>query len=90
MLANPAVVSDLHQVVDFGAFADDGRAVRAAVDRGGGANFNIVFDANETELRAGLGLGLPSTGRDGSRASRGSTASKDGPVIMAPPSRNTV
>ena len=38
------VVRDLHQIVDLGAFADDGITGRAAVDRGIGADFHVVLD----------------------------------------------
>ena len=50
VLADAAVVGDLNQVVDFGAFADRGRAVGAAVDRGAGADFDVVVDANVAQL----------------------------------------
>ena len=45
------VVGDLHEVVDFGAFADDGGAKRAAVNRHVGADFNVVVNDNLADLR---------------------------------------
>ena len=44
MPANGNVVSDLHEVVDLGALADDGIAGGAAVDRGIGANLDLILD----------------------------------------------
>src|SRR6202043_1161651 len=46
-----AVVSDLHQVVDLGALADDGIPGRAAIDRRIGADLHVVLDDDATGLR---------------------------------------
>ena len=42
---------DLHQIVDLGALADDGVADRAAVDRGVGADLDVVLDDDAADLR---------------------------------------
>src|SRR5205807_297556 len=44
------IVSDLHEVVDFGAFADDGIADRAAVNGGAGPDLHVVLDDDATDL----------------------------------------
>ena len=51
MPADRAVVSDLDQVVDLGALADDRVAGGAAVDRGIGADFDVVLDDDAAGLR---------------------------------------
>ena len=45
------VVSDLHEVVDLGAPADDGLAERRAVDRGIRPDLDVVLDAHDSDLR---------------------------------------
>ena len=42
---------DHHVVVDFCAFADDGRVVSAAVDRRASADFDGVLDNDVSKLR---------------------------------------
>lgn len=51
MLANMAIVSDLDQIVDFGAGADDRIGQRAAVDGGAGADFHVVLQDGAAQLR---------------------------------------
>ena len=46
-----AVVSDLHQIVDLGALADDGIAGGAAVDGRIGADLHIVLNDDAAGLR---------------------------------------
>src|SRR6202035_1870783 len=46
-----AVVSDLHQIVDLGALADDGVAAGAAVDGRIGADLHIVLNDDAAGLR---------------------------------------
>src|ERR1051326_2653682 len=43
MPADHHIVADLDQIVDFGAFADDGVAVGAAVDRGPRADLDTII-----------------------------------------------
>ena len=50
VFADHAVVADLHEVVDFGALADDGFAETRAVDGGVGADFDIVVDFHDADL----------------------------------------
>ena len=45
------VVRDLHQIVDLGALADDGVAGRAAIDRGVGADLDVVLNDDSPGLR---------------------------------------
>ena len=45
------IVANLHQVVDLGALADHGVAHGAAVDRGAGADFDVVLDDDAADLR---------------------------------------
>ena len=45
------VVRDLHEIVDLGALADDGVAGRAAVDRGVGADLDVVLNDDAAGLR---------------------------------------
>src|SRR5206468_9284182 len=42
---------DLDQVIDLGAFADDGRAERAAINRHVGPNLHVVANDNVANLR---------------------------------------
>src|SRR5674476_443715 len=49
--ADADIVAYLHQVVDLGALADHGVANGAAVDGGGGADFDIVLDDDAPDLR---------------------------------------
>ena len=42
---------DLHEIVDLGALADHGVADRAAVDRGVGADLDVVLDDDAPDLR---------------------------------------
>ncbi len=51
MPADRAVVSDLDEIVDLGALADDRIAGRAAVDRGVGADFDVVLNDDAPGLR---------------------------------------
>src|SRR5262249_8336110 len=51
MTADRHIVSDLHKVVDLGAFADPGLAVRTPIDRGPGTDFHIVLQDDSTELQ---------------------------------------
>ena len=44
------VVADLHEVVDLGAPPDDGVAERRAVDRGVGADLDVVLDHHAADL----------------------------------------
>jgi hypothetical protein len=50
LLTDTAVVSDLHQVVDLGAAADPRVAQRAAIDRGVGADLDVVGDPHAPDL----------------------------------------
>ncbi len=52
-------MSDLHEIVDLGAFADNGIAVGAAVDSGAGADFHIVLDDDATDLHDLAVAGTP-------------------------------
>src|SRR5262249_1565365 len=45
------VVADLHEVVDLGPAADDGLAEGGPVDRGVGADLDVVLDADDPDLR---------------------------------------
>src|SRR5262249_53361978 len=47
----PHIVSDLHQVVDLGAFANDSIAIGAAIDGGAGADFHVVLNDDATDLQ---------------------------------------
>ena len=49
--ADADVVRDLHQIVDLGALADDGVAGRAAVDRGVGADLDVILNDDPAGLR---------------------------------------
>src|SRR5208283_6159036 len=51
MPANRDIVAYLHKVVDLGALADHGVANGAAVDRGAGADLDVVLDDDAAELR---------------------------------------
>ena len=51
MPADLDVVGDLHLIVDLGPLADDGVAVGAAVDRGVGADLDVVLDDDAADLR---------------------------------------
>ena len=51
ILPNGHVVRDLHEVVDFGAFADDRRPQRAAVNGDVGADFHVVVNDDVADLR---------------------------------------
>jgi len=53
------IVADLDLIVDFRAFADDGVAQAAAVDRGRGADFDVILDDDPAGLRD---LQIPSDG----------------------------
>jgi hypothetical protein len=53
MSADPAVVRNLHEVVDFRAIANRGGAVRATVDRRPGADLHVAADAYMAKLRRG-------------------------------------
>ena len=50
MPAYPAVVPDLHQIINFRAFADHRVAKRAAIDGGAGAYLNPVLNDHPAEL----------------------------------------
>ena len=45
------IVADLHQIIDLGALADHRVAQRAAVDRGAGADLDIVLNDDPAQLR---------------------------------------
>ena len=51
MSADRDVVSDLHEIIDLGAFADDRVAVGAAINRRVRADFNVVLDDDPADLR---------------------------------------
>ena len=51
MPANADIVADLDQIVDLGALADHGIADGATVDRGAGADLDVVLDDDAPELR---------------------------------------
>src|SRR5665213_3080472 len=51
MPANANIVADLDQIVDLGALADHGIADGATVDRGAGADLDVVLDDDAPELR---------------------------------------
>ena len=51
VFSNHHVVADLHEIVDFRTFANDGRSEASPVDGGIRANLHIVVDANEADLR---------------------------------------
>ena len=51
MPADRTVVSDLDQIVDFGAFADDRVARGAPIDRRIGADFDVVLNDGPPRLR---------------------------------------
>ena len=44
-------MSDLHQVVDLGTFADHGVAIGTTIDGGPGANLHIVLNDNPAHLQ---------------------------------------
>src|SRR5688572_20158090 len=50
-LAEPYIVTHLHQVVDLAAGPQPGLVERGAVDRGVGADLDSVFDHHPPELR---------------------------------------
>ena len=50
MLADHNIVADLHEVVDFGAFADDGFSEASTVNRGVGSDFDIVANFHDADL----------------------------------------
>src|SRR5215469_9873889 len=51
MPADRTVVSDLHEIVDLGALANHGVAGGAAVDRGIGADLDVILDDHAAGLR---------------------------------------
>src|SRR5262245_45438826 len=51
MAADRDIVSDLHQVVDLGAFADHGVAVGAAVDSGPGPDLHVILHDDAADLQ---------------------------------------
>jgi hypothetical protein len=51
VLAEHDVVANLHQVVDFAAGADAGDAKGGSVDRAVGADFHVIFDNHDADLR---------------------------------------
>ncbi len=51
MPADQHIVGDLHEIVDLGALADHGVADRAPIDRGVGADLDIVLDDDAADLR---------------------------------------
>ena len=51
VLADRDRVADLHQVVELRAAADAGLAERGAVDRGEGADLDVVLDHHDPDLR---------------------------------------
>ena len=50
MFADVDVVSDLDEVIDFGAFADDGSSEARAINGGVRADFDVIFDDDDSEL----------------------------------------
>ena len=50
MFADDDIVSDLNEVVDFGAFADDGFTEAGAVEGSVGTDLNVVVDDNAADL----------------------------------------
>src|SRR5690606_21688073 len=52
--ADTHIVGDLHQIVDLGAFPDDGVGHGAPVDGGVGADFDIVLNDDAADLRHAL------------------------------------
>lgn len=50
MFPDDGVVTDLDEVVDFGAFADDGFAEACAVDGGVCADLDIIADDDDADL----------------------------------------
>src|ERR1019366_1447909 len=51
MAADSHVVRDHHEVVDLRSVADDRLAEGGAVDRGAGADLDVVADAHDADLR---------------------------------------
>lgn len=51
MLADHHIVADLNQIIDFGAFPNDGSAKTRPVYRSIGAQFNVVADHHHSDLR---------------------------------------
>ena len=51
MPAHDDVVPDLHEIINFGAFADHGVLQRAAVDAAVGADLHVVLDDDPADLR---------------------------------------
>src|SRR5262249_12425703 len=51
MTADRDIVSDLHQVVDLGAFADHGVAVGAAVDGGPSPDLHVILHDDAADLQ---------------------------------------
>src|SRR5262249_35154654 len=49
--ADHDVVRDLHEIIDFGAAADNGLSQRRAIDRSIGADLNVVADLDDADLR---------------------------------------
>ena len=49
--ADHDVVPDLHEIINFGAFADDRILKSPPVDRGVGADLDIVLDDDPADLR---------------------------------------
>ncbi len=45
------IMGDLHKIIDFGAFSNHGIARRSAVDRGVGADLDIVLNNDTADLR---------------------------------------
>src|SRR5262249_56148300 len=51
MASDRAVMADLDQIIDLGALANDGVAAAAPVDRGIGADLDVVLDDHPARLR---------------------------------------
>ena len=51
MTTNDDVMRDLHEIIDFGSFADTGSAKAGPIHRGIRANLHIVFELNVSHLR---------------------------------------
>ena len=51
MAADDDIMADLNQIVDLGAFADNGVAIGAAIDGGAGADLDIVLQNHAADLR---------------------------------------
>lgn len=51
VLADRDIMGDLHEIIDFSATANQGLTQSRAIDSGVGADFDIVFNHDDTDLR---------------------------------------